>query len=383
MSNLYLYPRLNYKHSLKDFFISIQGLFKREFDDYSLQTIFEARDIVHYNHARTALRVLLSSLELKADSGVAMMAYNCLTVLNSIDAAGLKPVFIDVNDDFSMNMSDIKNKRNLFDVIIVNHMFGIPNKAIFEIRKHFPDILIIEDCTHSFLTSANGKLTGTIGDFSIFSYGKAKFPSVLDGGFLVINNQQYLNKIIVETQKINKPSFSKELRNIIKGLSVGLINNPYLYKVLKSDAVKNLDNKHDYTGKYQHVEYKAYKSSRNILNYRLKTIDKQLDKQKENGLKLRAVIDKDKLMFEGDYNFFMLPLLVENRDLFIKRANESCAELGSHFSKTILWAKSFGYKIGDCPNSEWIAKHIVTVPTHYNMKKKQIKIIKQILNVYL
>ena len=373
MKPFYLFPRLNYKYTVTDALYSFKGIFKKNVSDEQIRSIFNNKEILYYNHARTALSVLLRALNLKKDSGVGMMGFNCLTVMNSIDAAGLKPVFIDIGDEFSIDPYDLKKKRGLFEVLIVNHMFGIPNKSIIEIRTIYPDLIIIEDCTHALNSSINSGLCGTIGDFSIFSYGMAKFPSVMDGGFLVINNTDYTETVRFQTEKLKDISKSKEIKNIIKGLLVGLLFSPVVYKLSKNKFISNMDSKLDVVGKYHQSEKKHYKSNYYLFLKRMEDIDDFVNRQKEFGLEIRGLIPKENIIFAGDYNFFMLPVNVSDREKLLKFSMENGVELGTHFSKTIEWAKKFGYVAGDCRNSEQMAATIVTIPTHYNLRKKQIK----------
>jgi len=382
MKPLYLYPRLNYKYTLSDAFYSFIGIFKKNVSEESIREMFGGSELIYFNHARAALTVLLRSLNLNKNTGVAMMGFNCLTVMNSINAAGMKPVFIDIGDEFSIDVVDLKKKRKQFEVFVINHMFGIPNKTIFEIKTIFPDLIIIEDCTHAFYSSINSQLCGTIGDFSIFSYGMAKFPSVMDGGFLVINNIGYTKTINDETDKLNEISKLKEIKNIFKGVVVSSLFNPFIYALAKNKYVNDLDKKHDVVGKYHQSETKHYKSNKYLFLKRMNHINKLLAKQKENGQQIKGLIPKENIIFDGDYNFFMLPVIMPERKKLLTFSADNGVEIGTHFAKSILWAQTFGYKMGDCKNAEFMAGNIITIPTHYNMRKKQLRKIKIVLTKY-
>ena len=77
--------------------------------------------------------------------------------------------------------------------------------------------------------------------------------------------------------------------------------------------------------------------------------------------------------YTGDYNCFMLPIYLENRDNFIEYCAENGVEAGKHFSKSIQWAKEFGYETGTCPNAERIAEKVLVIPVHYNMKDSDLQ----------
>ncbi len=75
--------------------------------------------------------------------------------------------------------------------IILFHHFGYPQK-MDEINKIIGDrqLLVIEDCAHSFDSQYRGKRVGTFGDIAIFSFPKF-FPTIL-GGCLVTGDERIL-----------------------------------------------------------------------------------------------------------------------------------------------------------------------------------------------
>ena len=362
-------PRLNYKFTLKDLIISVKGLISKDADDRILKTIFKTDEIYYYNHARTAMRIALSALHLKSDAKIGIMAFNCLTVMNSVNSAGFQSIFIDVTDDFQLDLDDFNNKIDKIDALIINHLFGIPNKSILAIKEKYPSLPIIEDCAHSLMTKLNENFTGLYGDMSVFSYGRAKFPSVGDGGFMIVNNLKYKGFVEIENKILQPISFFEELKNILNSIILSILHYPFVYKNISLKYFKSVDNKKDVVGKYSTVESSFYKSNRYLFLSKIKNIDVQLQHQIENGHLIKNILTPKFKMYDGEYNFFMLPLLFENREQFIRFCFENGIEIGKHFSKTILWIKAFGYKEGNCPNAEKIADNIVTLPTYYRPKQ--------------
>lgn len=55
---------------------------------------------------------------------------------------------------------------------------------------------------------------------------------------------------------------------------------------------------------------------------------------------------------------------------FLKINKNSGLEITTHFADAIIWAQSFGYKLGDCKKSEKIANTNVVIPTHYKLDQK-------------
>jgi len=385
---LTLIPRLNFKYSIFDAFIALRSLFKKEFNDEPLKQILSCKSLLYFNHARTALRVVLSGIGLPSNAKVGLMTFNCLTVLKSIRMSGNYPVFIETTNDFQIDLEDLDKKIKDIDVLILNHMFGIPNH-IQLIKTKYPNLIIIEDCSHSFLTKINNKYSGTFGDFSIFSIGHAKFPSIADGGFLVINNQKYFESIFLEYLKLVKPSIKNEISSILKSLALNFLHNPIIYKNLTLPILKGIDNKHDLGGKYKQNESMILKSSLGLFLFKIKEYQKSLNKQKGNGQILEFTLNKKEDEFYIPQlsmlksNYFMVPALVNNRNELIVLFRQKGIEIGMHFSNSINWAVNFGYQIGDCPNSESIANRILTFPCHYNLSTNVINKMVKILNDYI
>ena len=69
----------------------------------------------------------------------------------------------------------------------------------------------------------------------------------------------------------------------------------------------------------------------------------------------------------------MLPIYLDNREEFINYSADRGIEIGKHFSKSIQWAKEFGYVGGSCPNAEKIAEKIVTLPVHFSYNTSKLK----------
>ena len=357
-----LIPRLDYRFSLSDFCQGLVGLCRKT-DDSALKEYLSADKIYYYNHARTAMRIALSSLKLDRGAGIALTAYNCLTVFNAVDLAGYKPVFIDMTDDFQIDMADFRRKRSRISAVIVNHFFGIPCKSILAIREEFPELPVIEDCAHSFGSMIEGKPTGIFGDFAMFSYGMAKFPSVRDGGFMIVNAKQYAPQVEAENARLSSPLVGAEIKNLMAGLVMSFLGRPFIYKNLTKPHLKGVESKKDLSGKYATKESMAFRSNKFIYFKKLKTVPGHLNEQQEAAVAWKKELGLDETI-DPNCNYFMLPILTENREELIRKYQEIGIELGAHFSKSILWATEFGYVPGDCPNAERICRTILVLPTY-------------------
>ncbi len=128
---------------------------------------------------------------------VIVPAYTFIAQTNAIFIAGLKPVFVDVGDDYQIDVSQVENKINENTLCIYAvHLFG---KAcdIWTLRglanKH--NIGLVEDCCEAFggepsyplkvLEKMINRKLGTIGDFGTFSFFPSHTITTGEGGMVI------------------------------------------------------------------------------------------------------------------------------------------------------------------------------------------------------
>ncbi len=163
---------------------------------------------------------------------VVVPAFTCSVVVNAITAAGLKPIFVDIElDTYGVNsdsLKDILNKdsENVL-IVIIQHLFGIVSRdyeQLLEICKT-KNILTMSDAAQSLGTFYKNKSIGSEEDFCIFSMQASKSINTYTGGILIINNEQYEFKNSYDL--LSYPS-DEDLQGILKA---------YYYQYLKK--VKN------------------------------------------------------------------------------------------------------------------------------------------------
>ncbi len=150
-----------------------------------------------FESGRTSLYAILAALELSSDDEVLLQAYTCVAVPGPALWAGLKPVYIDIGDDLTMDPADLEKKITpRSKVLIIQHTFGMParlNELVAIARKH--NLFIIEDCAHSLGTQYENKKVGTFGDASFFSLGRDKVISSVFGGVAAVKDPLLAEKI--------------------------------------------------------------------------------------------------------------------------------------------------------------------------------------------
>ena len=98
----------------------------------------------------------------------------------------LMPSFNDVK--YALSKINKNQKERL--IILLSHIGGIINPDIEKISNLCKDenIILLEDCAHSFAATFNGKHSGLFGDAGVYSFYATKSIPVGEGGVVVTNN---------------------------------------------------------------------------------------------------------------------------------------------------------------------------------------------------
>ncbi len=144
-----------------------------------------------------ALHLALASKKFKKKKKVLIPAMTFTATAAAVLYNNLEPVFVDINEyDLNINFEDLKNKYTKDCVAVIPvHVGGHP----CEMEKIVPwakkkKLLIIEDCAHTAGGVYRGKMLGTWGDISCFSFEEKKMLTTGDGGMICTNNKNLANK---------------------------------------------------------------------------------------------------------------------------------------------------------------------------------------------
>ncbi|MGB9940445.1 DegT/DnrJ/EryC1/StrS family aminotransferase [Methanosarcina sp.] len=371
----FLIPRFNFDYTLTDFSTSIKSIFKEECDLEALHSTFGQKDFFFTNYGRTALYVILKSLNLPPKSKIGVPLYCCTVVFDAIINAGHTPRFIDINDNYTMDPEDLKNKVDELSALVVIHTFGRPAE-MDKIKKIAGKLPLIEDCSHSLLSEYKGKITGTIGDMAIFSL--AKYLSAGGGGLLVVNNRSFTKNIRKEMGLLNKPPVSDEFKHASIAYMRALFYHKPWFGLVGLPVGLMLENKVDLMTKKSSEMTAEYKAYTGVTSKKLRDFRDKVEIQRKNSFFLLDELKDSSLFlpFEGKNvycNYYLFPLTVKNRDEVSTYLRKQSVDTTKLFSLTPKIAKhNYGYA-GDCPFTEAISDTIITIPNHYTLHQTGLK----------
>ncbi len=148
--------------------------------------------------ATAGLHLILESLDISIDDEIITTPYTMSATVSAIICAGLKPVLVDI-DPGTLNINPVmiaKAVTSSTKAIIAVDMAGYPAdySAINEIGdKH--DLVIISDAAHSLGAMYKGQKVGTLADATVFSFYSTKNITTGEGGMVVSDNKELIDKI--------------------------------------------------------------------------------------------------------------------------------------------------------------------------------------------
>jgi len=153
---------------------------------------------VGVNSGTDAIKLSLKYVGVEFGDEVITTANTFVATVGAIAELGAKPVFVDCDDTFCMNINQVEEKiTSKTKAIVPVHFTGY----MTDMRKLCPiaekyKIPIIEDACQSILASINGKNAGLWGISGAFSFHPLKNINVWsDGGMIVTNDIRMYNNL--------------------------------------------------------------------------------------------------------------------------------------------------------------------------------------------
>lgn len=224
---------------LKDIASGVSVIFEgeaavRRLED-QLKSFYEVRYCFAVSSGKAALALVLQALHqiYPEKDEVLIPAYTCYSVPSAIIKAGLKVRLCDMapgtlDFDFSRVVGELENPRLL--CVIPTHLFGMPadverlNRLISQ-----RDIFVLEDAAQAMGGGWNGKKAGTLGDVGLFSMGRGKAFSTVEGGIILTDNDMVGRELEKQLASISREGVMDTLRLFLKAIALSILIHPRIY----------------------------------------------------------------------------------------------------------------------------------------------------------
>jgi len=365
-------------------------------------------EIISFYNWRSAIFHALKIIWVNSKDEVIVNAYNCVSVSNAVIQSWAKIKYSDIESetlsfDFEVLKTNISEKTK---VIILQHTFWKQARdydKIIELAKQ-KNILVIEDCAHyiplsqPFCQGGKGVLKW---DFLIFSTGRDKVISSVTGWFLIINNENFVGAVGLQTlqNSLKMPSILLTLKNLNYNIVWYKAYKFYdffkLWKIIiflsrKLNLITEILTPNEKACNFDNFYLKLPNSLAYLARKELKKLEEYTEIRKNN---YEYYLENSPIIpfLKGDENnFFRVPILLnseEEKNELYKLARKNNILLWNTWSWTNLaplWTnfEKAKYKIWSCPVAEDISKRILTLPNHKLITKKDLEKVVKVLNEF-
>ncbi|MDC0357812.1 DegT/DnrJ/EryC1/StrS family aminotransferase [Oligoflexia bacterium] len=156
------------------------------------------KHVIGVNSGTDALYLSAKALELKEGDEVVTVAHSFIATLSAVIHQGAKPILVDIQEDFNMNLELVENAiTEKTKAIIPVHLNGrlCQMDRLLEIAAKY-NLTIIEDAAQALGAKFKGQAAGSFGLVGCFSVHPMKTLNCGgDGGFLSTNDDQIAEKL--------------------------------------------------------------------------------------------------------------------------------------------------------------------------------------------
>jgi perosamine synthetase len=156
-----------------------------------LAALLNVKHVIAVTSCTAGIFISLKAFGIGPGDEVIVPDISFIATANAVEMTGAKAVLVDVDPDtltidpVAIDKAITKNTKAIIPVHVSGR--GAPMKKILQLAKTHK-LAVIEDAAEAFLSKAEGKYLGTIGDTGCFSLSPAKTITTGQGGFIATNN---------------------------------------------------------------------------------------------------------------------------------------------------------------------------------------------------
>jgi dTDP-4-amino-4,6-dideoxygalactose transaminase len=342
-----------------------------------------------YESARSAILHSLKCLDITSKDQVIVSSFTCDAVTKAITNSEAKIVYVDINEDLTMNDKYVLKAINKYTkALILQNTFGRLGLKISTINKiKNKNIFIIEDSCLSVGSKFKNVPLGQFGDVAIYSLEASKTITTGWGGVLNVNNPNYKKKIFKSYNGLKSINIFKDFKRLFQlFMSLYFLKKPKLFgnliwyffygtRIFRKSNTGNIL----YTKKMGPLTRKFFL----YLFPRFKKLYKRTNKNYSflinhiNNLKLKCPLISKKEEFIVTPR---IPLLIKNKERVIQIANKMNIEIGDWFNECppkLNIEKSY---IHSSKISHLISNKIINIPCYFSLGKNEILQLKKFIS---
>lgn len=307
------------------------------------------------NNGTSALHLAMLALGVGPGDEVIVPANTFIATAWGVSYTGATPVFADCTaDTWQIDPKSVESRiTEKTKGIIGVHLYGQPFEYN-EIRKIADKygLFVVEDCAQASDALYEGRQVGTLGELGCFSFYPGKnLYAFGEGGSVTTNNKEYFDHIT-------------RLKN--QGSDVRYYHEEIGYN-MRLEGVQGA-----------------------VLSVSLKYLPEWTRKRIVIGERYHREIKNPliKMQYHPENTrpvYHMFVITVPDHEDFLKYMEKLGIECNMHYPVPCHLQNAYahlGYKVGDCPNAEYLAAHCVTLPLFPEMREDEIERVIEACNNY-
>ena len=322
--------------------------FEKDFSNYA-----QTKYTIGVNNGTSALHLAMLALGIGAGDEVIIPANTFIATAWGISYVGATPVFVDCDkDNWEIDPAQIEKAITAKTKAIIGvHLYGMPFDidAVLSIAKKH-NLFLVEDAAQAQGARYKGITVGGFGEMACFSFYPGKnLGACGEAGGITTNNEVYQKHL-------------HSLRN------------------------------HGSMVRYYHDEVGFNMRMGGLegasLQVKLKYLEGWNNRRREIAKMYHAGIKNSKIKMQtqpqwADSIFHLFVVTTDEKDKFVKHLQANDVNPGFHYPVPCHLQKAYSslnYKVGDFPNSEYLASHCVSLPMYAELSNEEVNKVIDFIN---
>lgn len=331
--------------------------FERQFAEY-----VGSRHAIAVSSCTAALHIALAAAGIGPGDEVITSPLTFCSTANVIVHLGGTPVFADIGEDYNVDPVEVERRITpRTKAIIPVHYSGQPcrmDDILACAERH--SLMVIEDAAHSVGARYRGRMIGTIGDVTAFSFYAIKNMTTAEGGMITTDDELATKMRLLSLHGISKDAWKRYARE-----------GSWYYEVVYAGYKSNMTDIQAALGIHQLARLEQFLAIRSKY---AAMYNEAFDAMPEIQT---PVVNAD---VRHAWHLYVVRLDLErltvDRAQFIEALRAENIGTSVHFIPVHLhpyYRRTYGYERGNFPHAESIYDRIVSLPLYPKMTEEAVQ----------
>jgi len=322
------------------------------------------------NSGTAGLHVALATLGIGPGDAVVTTPMTFCSSVHVIEQVGARPILVDIEPD-TLNIdpnkiedvlrSELRTPNSKPKAVLPVHLYGHPcdMDSIMELARRY-DLRVIEDAAHALPAKSNGRVVGTIGDLTAFSFYATKNLTTGEGGMLTGPEALIEEARVWSLHGMNRDAWKRYTRG-----------GSWYYEVVRPGFKYNMTDIAASIGIQQLRKLNRFQARRREIVSRYNKAFSQFES-------LQTPVERPGI--EHAWHLYVLRLNLDklriSRDEFSEELRGRNIGTSVHFIPVHLhpyYRDKYGYKPDDFPIAHREYRRLISLPLYPKMKDRDVE----------